>query len=120
MTGVHDLDWRTADFCSAGACVQVCDTSRDILLRDSKDEQGGQPLIRLSYEDFATFRYEVLNSPDSGHTACVSWRLARDRIRLAAKDRTVVLSFTTAEWRTFVQGLAAGNFTPRLISSPAA
>lgn len=114
-------NWRSSRLCSVGACVEICDTGRVILIRDSKTaNSASHPVLRMSYEDFATFRFEVLNQPRSGHTSQVQWQATGARTKLAAKDHAVILDFNAREWAAFTRGLAAGEFSPRVISSPAA
>ena len=38
----HDLDWRKASYSNgSGNCVEVADTARAVLVRDTTDRDGG-------------------------------------------------------------------------------
>lgn len=45
--------WRKASFCAAGECVEVSKQGDLILLRDSKDPQGG--VLSYSVDEFRSF-----------------------------------------------------------------
>ena len=50
---VPQAGWRRSSFCYSGECVEVNAAQDMVLVRDSKDPQGG--ILRYAPEQFAAF-----------------------------------------------------------------
>jgi Domain of unknown function (DUF397) len=44
-------EWRKSPYCESGACVEVARVGNEILVRDSKQDNG--PVLRFTLDDWA-------------------------------------------------------------------
>ena len=74
MERIDDLRWRKSSFSggNGGACVEVADHARRVLVRDTKDRNG--PMLRFAPAVWHRFADQVKRS------------LASDRIECRSRD----------------------------------
>ncbi|MEV6350048.1 DUF397 domain-containing protein [Actinoplanes sp. NPDC051851] len=54
-----DVDWQTSTFCATANCVQVAQNDDTIMVRDSKDPEGG--VLRYTPDEWSAFLDGIVN-----------------------------------------------------------
>lgn len=117
-------DFVKSSFCGAAGCVEVTSSADgSVVIRDSKDAAGPRLNVDArNWEAFVSianacgFEFNRLpdfvgTTPTFEHTLKVS-RLGEGQVLVwCSHDPTVQLAYTTVEWRAFLDGVKAGEFT---------
>ena len=108
--------WRKARRCTASTCVEVRFGTGSVEVRDSKQNHlggAGQPVISVSTEQWAQFVDEIAGvAPTGASTAIAVAHTADGGVTFRDPSTDVVLSYDADEYRAFVDGVRAGEFTP--------
>lgn len=107
-------DWFTSSFSAGGQCVEVRFDGSRTFVRDTKfrrdpaNDLARQPVVEVSAQEWADFCLDLAYPGASDATLSV--RSGEGLHRLRAPDETELV-FNELEWRAFVAGVAAGEFT---------
>jgi hypothetical protein len=66
MINHAEVEWRRSSYCANGNCVEVAFLGTDVLVRDSKNQDG--PMLRISFADWNIFLDGVRGGEFDGRT----------------------------------------------------
>ncbi len=114
----NHTDWFKSSFSSnANQCVEVRFDDKHVSIRDSKFRRNltqivaREPIIKITHDEWATLLDEltVNGSPEANRAVTVELDDYGTTTLRAVRDATA-LTFTKAEWRSFLAGAHAGEF----------
>ncbi|WP_116051833.1 DUF397 domain-containing protein [Amycolatopsis palatopharyngis] len=111
-------DWfKSRSSSSTGSCVEVKFDGDRVLIRDSKNRLNSasspdlEPVITVTAAQWAVFldEFTLRVAPQAGRALSVETTPGGGTVLRAIEDGTT-LTYTAAEWQSFLDGVRAGEF----------